>query len=56
MKHEIVVQLYLKRIKNVQKVIDGCIPNSWAEKYWREVNNRLQNNLDNYLADEGIFE
>jgi len=56
MKHEIVVQLYLKRIKNVQKVIEGCIPNSWAENYWIEVSNKLQNNLDSYLIDEGIFE
>jgi len=46
----------LKRIKNVQKVIEGCIPNSWAENYWIEVSNKLQNNLDSYLIDEGIFE
>lgn len=56
MKNEFVVQLYINRLRNVQNVIDNCAPDSWAEKYWIKVYNKLQYNLDNYLVDEGVFE
>jgi len=56
MKHEIVIQLYLKRIKGVQEVRDRCKKDSWGYNYWNSVLTSLIGTLDSYLVEEGIFE
>ena len=54
MKHEIVFQLYATRIKNVDKVIQGSYPGSWAKHYWSLVKRKLEFNLQTYMIDEGV--
>jgi len=56
MKHEIVIQLYLKRMRGVYEIRNRCEKGTWCYNYWDGVFISLRKTLDRYLVKEGIFE